>query len=111
MLVLLLPLAVLIIPTLRALPALYRWRVRSRIYRWYGALIAIERGAMANAVGAEREALLRQLDQIENAVNRLKMPLAHADAFYVLREHVNFVRTRLQQGHNSHDDAEAGTNI
>lgn len=101
MLVLLLPLAVLIIPTLRALPALYRWRVRSRIYRWYGALIAIERGAMANAVGAERDELLRQLDQIENAVNRLKMPLAHADAFYVLREHVNFVRTRLQADHSA----------
>ena len=43
MLVVLLPLAVLIVPAMRIVPALYSWRVRSRIYRWYGALISIER--------------------------------------------------------------------
>ena len=43
MLVLLVPIAALMIPGLRIVPALYRWRVRARIYRWYGALMAIER--------------------------------------------------------------------
>ena len=42
LLVVLLPLLVVIIPATRIAPALYRWRVRSRIYRWYGALMAIE---------------------------------------------------------------------
>ncbi|WP_283151222.1 TAXI family TRAP transporter solute-binding subunit [Silvimonas soli] len=93
--VLLVPIAVLLVPAMRALPALYRWRVRSRIYRWYGLLIAIERGAMSNTQGAEREALVKELDAIEESVNRMKMPLAYADAFYVLREHVSFVRERL----------------
>lgn len=95
--VLIVPIAVLLVPAMRALPALYRWRVRSRIYRWYGLLIAIERGAMANAQGAERDALVKELDAIENSVNRMKMPLAYADAFYVLREHVSFVRARLSE--------------
>ena len=43
LLVVLLPLLVVIVPATRVVPALYRWRVRSRIYRWYGALMAIER--------------------------------------------------------------------
>ncbi len=95
LLVVLLPALVLLVPALRTIPALYRWRVRSRIYRWYGSLIAIERGALAKASGEERDALLKELDHIEEGINRMKMPLAHADAFYVLREHVGFVRFRL----------------
>ncbi|HEY2019649.1 TAXI family TRAP transporter solute-binding subunit [Paraburkholderia sp.] len=94
-LVLLLPLAVLLVPAMRVIPALYRWRVRSRIYRYYGSLIAIERHALAGATGDERAQLLARLDEIEAALNNLRMPLAYADGFYVLREHVGFVRSRL----------------
>jgi hypothetical protein len=94
-LVLLLPVAVLLLPAMRVIPALYRWRVRSRIYRYYGSLIAIERHALAGATDEERTQLLGQLDEIESALNHLRMPLAYADAFYVLREHVGFVRSRL----------------
>jgi len=94
-LVLLLPIAVLLVPAMRVIPALYRWRVRSRIYRYYGSLIAIERHALAGATDEQRDELLSQLDEIEAALNSLRMPLAYADGFYVLREHVGFVRSRL----------------
>ncbi|MGQ7938099.1 TAXI family TRAP transporter solute-binding subunit [Paraburkholderia sp. D1E] len=100
-LVLLLPMAVLLFPTMRLIPALYRWRVRSRIYRYYGALIAIERGAFADSTDEERKRLFAKLDQIEASLNRLRMPLAYADAFYVLREHVGFVRGRLAAAQGS----------
>ena len=96
-LVLLLPVAVLIFPALRFVPALYRWRVRSRIYRYYGALIAVERSAMRVSTEDERRALLVELDYIEESLDTLKLPLAHADALYVLREHVSFVRSRLSE--------------
>jgi TRAP-type uncharacterized transport system substrate-binding protein len=96
MIVLLVPIIVVLIPGLRLVPSLYAWRVKSRIYRWYGALIGIERSAMSdNTSPAEREKLLRQLDRIEESVNALKMPLAYAGQFYVLREHIGFVRGRL----------------
>ncbi|WP_144114073.1 TAXI family TRAP transporter solute-binding subunit [Paraburkholderia sp. BCC1886] len=95
-LVLLLPMAVLLFPAMRLIPALYRWRIRSRIYRYYGALIALERGALADSTEDQRRSLFRQLDQIEESLNQLRMPLAYADAFYVLREHVGFVRDRLE---------------
>ncbi|SMG01355.1 TAXI family TRAP transporter solute-binding subunit [Burkholderia singularis] len=89
------PLIVVLIPGLRLVPALYGWRVRSRIYRWYGALIALERGALGEHTARQRAALLDRLDNVENAVNRMKMPLAYAGQFYVLREHIGFVRERL----------------
>ncbi|HEV3422805.1 MAG TPA: TAXI family TRAP transporter solute-binding subunit [Paraburkholderia sp.] len=96
-LVLLVPLAVLLVPALRVIPALYRWRVRSRIYRYYGSLIAIERDALKDPSQEDRKALFLELDHIEASLNELRMPLAYADAFYVLREHVGFVRSRLAQ--------------
>jgi TRAP transporter TAXI family solute receptor len=95
MAVLLVPVLVLLIPGMRIVPWLYRWRVGSRIYRWYGALLALERDMRTNPDPKAREDLLKRLDAIEQGVNGIKVPLAFADQFYVLREHITFVRGRL----------------
>jgi TRAP-type uncharacterized transport system substrate-binding protein len=98
LLVVVVPLIVVLVPALRLVPSLYAWRVKSRIYRWYGALIAIERSALSETSAEERQSLIERLDAIEESVNGLKMPLAYADQFYVLREHIGFVRARLMPG-------------
>jgi hypothetical protein len=109
LIVLVVPIVVVLVPGVRLIPSLYAWRVKSRIYRWYGALIAIERAALdENSTDEERAASLAKLADIEGAVNRLKMPLAYADQFYVLREHIGFVRARLTQAYDEHAHMEAG---
>jgi hypothetical protein len=95
LLVIVLPLLVVIVPATRLAPAVYRWRVRSRIYRWYGSLMAIERDMRGHHTAAERDAIRARLDGIENAVNNIKTPLSFADQLYVLRDHVATVRRRL----------------
>ncbi|ACD15221.1 TAXI family TRAP transporter solute-binding subunit [Paraburkholderia phytofirmans] len=104
LLVVVVPLIVLLVPALRLVPSLYAWRVKSRIYRWYGALIAIERSALSDHSPSERASLIERLDAIEESVNGLKMPLAYADQFYVLREHIGFVRQRLTQARDAQRD-------
>jgi hypothetical protein len=94
-LVLIVPLLVLIVPASRLAPFLYRWRMRSRIYRWYGALMAIERDMQAGVPPERREEFARRLDEIDSAVNELRTPLAFADQLYLLRGHVAMVRQRL----------------
>ncbi len=94
LLVVVVPIFVLLIPGLKVVPALYSWRIRARIYRWYGLLIALERSLLAHPPAEEREGLIKRLDFIENEVNKMKMPLAYAEQFYVLRDHINFVRDR-----------------
>lgn len=96
LLVLVVPLLVLIVPATRAAPALYRWRVRSRIYRWYGSLMAIERDMLDSPTREQQLEILRRLDDIEHSVNELKTPLSFADQLYVLRDHVGMVRRRLE---------------
>ncbi|QDQ25053.1 C4-dicarboxylate ABC transporter substrate-binding protein [Chitinimonas arctica] len=93
--ILVLPIAVLLIPAIRLLPWLYRWRIHSRIYPWYGALMALERGLLSQPIPEDRGPLLARLDEIEQGVNKLTVPLAFIDQIYVLREHIAFVRARL----------------
>jgi hypothetical protein len=88
------PIVVLLIPGMKMVPKFYNWRVRSRIYRVYGKLIALERSMLSQPAPEEREEMLKRLDDIEAEVNKMKMPLAFADQFYVLRDHIGFVRGR-----------------
>ncbi|HVZ73399.1 MAG TPA: TAXI family TRAP transporter solute-binding subunit [Polyangia bacterium] len=94
-LVVVLPLLVIVVPLTRAAPALYRWRVRSRIYRWYGALMAIERSMRADHSPENAAQIGKRLDEIEAAVNELRTPASFGDQLYVLRDHVATVRRRL----------------
>ncbi|MFX6023537.1 hypothetical protein ABTF26_21100, partial [Acinetobacter baumannii] len=57
----------------------------------------LERG-LSRESPEEQAEMLKRLDEIEIAVNRMTMPLAFADQFYVLREHIGFVRARLAAG-------------
>jgi TRAP transporter TAXI family solute receptor len=95
-------LAALVIPLSKIVPPLYVWRVRSRVYRWYGELRAVEQAwedvqGVADEPRREtvRADLLHRLDDIEERVNHISIPLAYADGLYGLRGHINIVRQRL----------------
>jgi TRAP transporter TAXI family solute receptor len=91
------PVVVLLIPGVKMVPKFYNWRVRSRIYRVYGKLIALERSMLSQPAPKELKERLKQLDDIETEVNKMKVPLAFADQFYVLRDHIGFVRGRYSK--------------
>jgi hypothetical protein len=95
LLVLILPAMVLIVPGVKLIPAVIRWRMRSKIYRFYGFLIGIERRVIGESSPEERSHLVRELDRIDASINEVRIPLAYADTLYVLREHVGFVRSQL----------------
>ena len=91
-------LAALVIPLSKIVPPLYVWRVRSRVYRWYGELRAVEQEwELVPEAGRDtvRVDLLRRLDDIEERVNHISIPLAYADGLYGLRGHINIVRQRV----------------
>ncbi|MGJ7914935.1 TAXI family TRAP transporter solute-binding subunit [Massilia sp. LXY-6] len=99
-------LAALVIPLSKIVPPLYVWRIRSRVYRWYGQLRAVEQtlekevemSAPPERLDEVRTELLRRLDDIETRVNHISIPLSYADALYGLRSHINFVRQRVRAG-------------
>ncbi len=96
--VLLLAFGALALPLSKIIPPLYVWRVRSRIYRWYGQLRAVEH-ALDEASPKQRKQIaqeqLQRLDVIERKVNQIAIPLSYAEELYGLRSHIQFVRKRL----------------
>jgi len=95
------PMIVVLVPGLRIIPKIYRWRIRSQICRWYRALLALEHELPSQTAPGKREEMLRRLDRIEQTVHNMKVPASFADQFYVLRGHISFVRTRLAEEVNS----------
>lgn len=88
----------LFIPLSRILPPLYVWKVRSRVYRWYGQLRSVEQAiedVPADQCDVVYPAQLKRLNEIEEKVNHISIPLSFADELYGLRSHINFVRKRI----------------
>jgi len=85
---------VVLLPVSRMVPPLYRFRVRSRIFRWYRNLRIIE--AELESGERPRDQLLASLDKLEERVAGIRVPLAYADELYALRSHIDLVRARLR---------------
>jgi len=91
------PMTIILVPGFKIAPAVFRWRVVSRIYRWYAVLQRIERDADAGPLDAERcDALLARLEHVETTVTRLSVPPAFGDLLYGLRSHIAVVRESLR---------------
>lgn len=99
-LVVFVPMIIILIPGIRSIPAIFRWQMRLRLFRWYRALMELEKDMAAPVAPSKNEELTQRLAQIENAVNKMKIPVSFADQFYALRVHIDFVRTRLASGRN-----------
>jgi TRAP transporter TAXI family solute receptor len=86
------PLIVVLVPLFNFMPRLLRWRVRSRVYRWYGELALLERD-VANHLGTlPLEKWQADLDRIERSVAGIHTPAGFASEAYTLREHIGLVR-------------------
>ena len=91
-------LGALFIPLSRIVPPLYVWKVRSRVYRWYGQLRSVEQAIEDVPEPQQREVYAHQLsrlNEIEEKVNQISIPLSFAEELYGLRSHINFVRNRI----------------
>jgi NMT1-like family len=84
---------VVLLPLSRILPPLYTFRVRSRIFKWYGQLRQIEdRDSPDPQV---RTGLIDELNALDGMVEKIKIPLSHADELYSLRSNIHLVRKKL----------------
>ena len=97
----LLSILAILIPASRLLPPLYEFRIRSRVFRWYGQLREVE-----DAIG-ERPAddLLGELHDIDARAGAVSVPLSYADELYALRSHIQMVISRIRASGDAVPDA------
>jgi TRAP-type uncharacterized transport system substrate-binding protein len=95
LLVLLIPAVGLLYPLARFLPALYAWGVQRHIFRLYGELKFLEAELSGGDTSPDRVGLLTRLDALEARANRIRVPGSFTAPLYMLKQHIAFVRHRL----------------
>jgi TRAP-type uncharacterized transport system substrate-binding protein len=103
--VMLVPVVAVLVPVFKLVPPAYRWRVRSRIYRWYARLKELELQLEEKPADVKLADMLERLDNIERAVNRIPTPLAYSEELYIFREHIDLVRERVQRALHKNEAA------
>ncbi len=97
--IMLLPLLTLLLPLLRVAPPLYRWRIRRKVFRWYGHLQEIER-----SFECDRSAHADCLDELSRVeaeiVETVDVPASYMEELHNLRMHLERVRARIKRLQN-----------
>ena len=93
----LLPILAILIPVTKFAPMVYSWRIRSKVYHWYGELKYLEGQLREAPAEAKLPGYLERLDWIEDQVNRIRLPLAFSNHVYFLREHIELVRNAIMR--------------
>jgi TRAP transporter TAXI family solute receptor len=97
MMVLLLPLAAVFFPFFKLMPFIYRWRMRSKIYRWYSKLRAFDPERHKEEAAEQLQKYLAKIDRIEEKVSQIAVPLSFSQELYHLRMHIDMLRSKLKQ--------------
>jgi len=93
--IMLLPLFVLLYPLFKLMPHIYRWRIRKRIYRWYSELATVDPEMHKENLTANLDEYLLMLDNLEEKVTNISVPLAYSEELYSLRLHIDMFRNKL----------------
>jgi uncharacterized protein len=93
--IMLLPLVALLYPLFKLMPPIYRWRMRSRIYRWYSELESVDLGMNKENLTASFDEYLLMLDNLEEKVSNISVPLAFSRELYSLRVHIDMLRDKI----------------
>ena len=95
MMIVAVPLAGVLLPLIKIGPAVYKWRVRRRLFYWYGRLKALESTVADDPRGETLNEQRDELAVIDTAVGTIPVPLAFSDQYYSLRAAIDLVRQRL----------------
>ncbi|MCP4691265.1 MAG: ABC transporter substrate-binding protein [Desulfobacterales bacterium] len=94
--IMLLPMIALLYPLFKLMPPIYRWRMRSRIYRWYSKLEAVDANLHGEEAAARPDDSMAALNNLEEAVSQISVPLAFTEELYHLRVHIELLRNKIQ---------------
>ncbi len=95
--VMFLPLFTLLLPLGRLFPPGLRWRMRSRIYRWYRNLEEIDFQGHQSTSPEEVRSCILELDKLAGEVRHVSVPFSYAGELYSLRIHIAHVQESLRK--------------
>jgi len=101
--IMLVPLLAILFPFFKLMPPLYRWRVRSKIFRCYRELELLDPELHYEEIKGQVPEYLSRLDQLEEKVSKISVPLGFRESVYNLRIHIDMIRSRLMKTYGSEE--------
>jgi len=92
--VMLLPLLTVLYPLIKIVPPIYGWRMRTRVTRWYRDLQQLDDDIRDGSVTVADAS--QRLDEVEDAVEHVSVPVNVAADAYTLRLHIDYLRRKLE---------------
>ena len=93
--ILLIPLLTLMIPLFKGVFPLYRWSIRSKIYRWYDEVQDLD----LSLEGLSKEELIEKLKELEKLKQEIKeetkVPLSYMGEYYDLIMHLELIISKV----------------
>jgi len=95
--ILLIPLITLLFPLFKGFFPLYNWSMRSKIYRWYDEVKAIDK-ELENIDKTKYQEELEKLEKLRIEIsNETKVPLSFMGEYYNLQLHLDHVKNKIEK--------------
>jgi TRAP-type uncharacterized transport system substrate-binding protein len=94
---LMLPILFLLVPALRALPQLYAYLMRWRVWQYYPEIHQIEEQLSTVSDGPSLTDMDARLVGLDTRLARLRLPAAYRQTAYEFRVHIELVRHRIEE--------------
>lgn len=95
MLLLVLPILFILVPTLRAIPAIYSYFMRWRVWQHYPLIREIEEGVETAEDTNNLQLMETQLVELDDHFSKLRLPAAYRHGAYDARLHIGLVRKKI----------------
>lgn len=97
LILLMLPILFLLVPALRALPQLYAYLMRWRVWQYYPEIHQIEEQLSGVTDGPMLTDMDAKLVDLDNRLSRIRLPVAYRQTAYEFRVHIELVRHRIEE--------------
>ena len=94
--VLLIPFIAIMVPLLRSMGPIYSWRMRARVFRWYGQLRDVDRLIHKGKIRDTLEEEIDRLHRLQDELTQVDVPLSYGHELYSLHLHVRYMINRLE---------------
>lgn len=95
--ILIIPLLTLLIPLSKGIFPLYRWSIRSKIYKWYKQIQLYDL-KLENVKSEELESFIKELEELRQEIKfETKVPLAFMSEYYDLIMHLELIINKANQ--------------
>ena len=96
MIIFLIPLITLLLPFFKGILPLYRWRIRYKIYRWYGQLNGIDNNIDKMDIQKINTSIKKIKELQKEIKEQTNIPLSYMGEYYNLQLHIDLILKKLK---------------